>query len=121
MSADHTVRSFDQELKQLDKAILELGGLTAQQVADSIRSIIARDTKFSANIMESDSNVDDGALEIDSHTVRLLALRQPAAMDLRNIIAALRISIDLERIADYAFNVAERTLYLTRNPPSKPV
>ena len=121
MSADHTVRSFDQELKQLEKTILELGGLTAQQVADSIRSITARDTKFSARIMESDNAVDERALDVDNHTVRLLALRQPVAQDLRNILAALRISIDLERIADYAFNVAERTLHLTRNPPSKPV
>ena len=58
MSADHTVRSFDQELRQLEKGILELGELTAQQFAASLQSITARDTKFSAKIMESDSTVD---------------------------------------------------------------
>jgi phosphate transport system protein len=121
MSADHTVKSFDQELRQLEKGIVELGELTAQQFAASLESITARDTKFSARIMENDSAVDERALEVDNHIVRLLALRQPVALDLRNILAALRISIDLERIADYAFNVAERTLYLTRNPPSNPV
>ena len=121
MTVEHTVRSFEQELEQLEKAIIEMGELTLTQFADSMRSITAGNTKFSATIMEKDSNVDERAHDVDSLTVRLLALRQPVALDLRNIMAALRISIDLERIADYACNVAERTLYLPPSPPSKPV
>lgn len=121
MAAEHTVRSFEQELEQLEKAILDMGEVTLTQFADAMRSITAGNTRFSAGIMEKDSNVDERAHDVDSRTVRLLALRQPVALDLRNIMAALRISIDLERIADYACNVAERTLYLPSNPPPRPV
>jgi phosphate transport system protein len=121
MAADHTVRSFDRELEQLKMAILELGELTLTQFTDSMRSFTAGDITLSARIMEKDNDVDECARALDNRTVRLLALRQPVAQDLRSIIAALRISIDLERIADYAFNVAERTLHLPPNPPSKPV
>jgi len=121
MSADHTVRSFDEELKRLDHAILDMGELTKQQLADAMRSMVTRDTKLGAKVLEGDARVDERALEVENLTVRLIALRQPMAIDLRNIIAALRISIDLERIADYAFNVAERILYLTQIPPVRPV
>lgn len=121
MTAEHTVRSFEQELEQLEKAILEMGELTQTQFADAMRAITAGNTRFSTGIMERDSMVDERAHDIDNRTVRLLALRQPVALDLRNIMAALRISIDLERIADYACNVAERTLYLPPNSPSKPL
>lgn len=121
MAAEHTVRSFERELEQLEKAVLEMGKVTLTQFSDAMRSITAGNTRFSAGIMERDSLVDERARGIDSLTVRLLALRQPVALDLRSIMAALRIAIDLERIADYACNVAERTLYLPPDPPSQPV
>lgn len=121
MAAEHAVRSFERELEQLEKAVLEMGKVTLTQFSDAMRSITAGNTRFSAGIMERDSLVDERARGIDSLTVRLLALRQPVALDLRSIMAALRIAIDLERIADYACNVAERTLYLPPDPPSQPV
>ncbi len=121
MAAEHAVRSFERELEQLEKAVLEMGKVTLTQFSDAMRSITAGNTRFSAGIMERDSLVDERARGIDSLTVRLLALRQPVALDLRSIMAALRIAIDLERIADYACNVVERTLYLPPDPPSQPV
>jgi len=121
MAAEHTVRSFERELEQLEKAVLEMGKVTLTQFSDAMRSITAGNTRFSAGIMERDRLVDERVRGIDSLTVRLLALRQPVALDLRSIMAALRIAIDLERIADYACNVAERTLYLPPDPPPQPV
>ncbi len=121
MAAEHTVRSFERELDQLEKAVLEMGKVTLTQFSDAMRSITAGNTRFSAGIMERDRLVDERVRGIDSLTVRLLALRQPVALDLRSIMAALRIAIDLERIADYACNVAERTLDLPPDPPSQPV
>ena len=102
MAAEHTVRSFEQEMEQLEQAILDMGEVTLTQFSDAMRSITAGNTRFSAGIMERDSLVDERARGIDSLTVRLLALRQPVALDLRSIMAALRIAIDREHIADYA-------------------
>jgi len=121
LSADHTSGSLDEELKPLENTILQMGNLSKRQFADAMRALVTRDTKLGAKVLESNALVEERALEVDGYAVRLLALRQPMAIDLRNIIAALRISIDLERIANYAFNVAERSLYLTQVPPPRPM
>jgi phosphate transport system protein len=80
-----------------------------------------RDSELAARVVEGDAQVDQLEHEVDGLVVRLLALRQPMARDLREILAALRIASDLERICDYAANVAKRSIVLNQSPPVKPV
>ncbi len=115
-SSDHIVKSYDEELSQLDNMIAEMGGLAEAQLADAVQALVRRDIDFAASVVEGDRRIDAMETEIDLFTVRLLALRQPLADDLRVVIAALKISANLERIGDYAKNVAKRTGVLVQNP-----
>jgi len=120
MSSSHIVKSFDEELKRLKSNVARMGGLAEAQIAGAIDAIVKRDTDLAARIVESDQKVDDLEREIDDHVVNMLALRQPMASDLRFIISALRISGAVERIADYATNVAKRTVALSQVAPVRP-
>ncbi len=115
-NSDHIVKSYDEELGQLDNMIAEMGGMAEAQLADAVQALVRRDTEFAASVVEGDRRIDAMETEIDLFTVRLLALRQPLADDLRVVIAALKISANLERIGDYAKNVAKRTGVLGQNP-----
>jgi phosphate transport system protein len=114
--ADHIVKSFDNELNDLNIALAQMGGLVEAQVADAIKALIKRDTELAARVVSQDKRVDAFEDEVDSRSVRLLALRQPMAEDLRIVIVALKVSADLERIGDYAKNVAKRTTALIEHP-----
>jgi phosphate transport system protein len=120
MVSEHIIKSYDDELRRLDNAITEMGGLAETQVAHAIDAMQRRDTAFAQTVIEGDLRVDELELEIEELVVRLLALRQPMARDLRQIIAALKIGSDLERIGDYAANVAKRSLVLGQLPPVRP-
>ncbi|MGI9388108.1 MAG: phosphate signaling complex protein PhoU [Methyloligellaceae bacterium] len=120
MSTDHIVKAYDEELNHLIEIIARMGGLAETQLAGAIRSVVTRDSELAARTVEGDAKVDDLEHEVDTFVVRLLALRQPMASDLRELIAALKISSDLERIADYATNVAKRTIALVQSAPVKP-
>ncbi|MDA1097364.1 MAG: phosphate signaling complex protein PhoU [Proteobacteria bacterium] len=117
METEHIVKSFDEELATLDNMVAEMGGLAEAQLADAIEALLRRDVELAGRIVERDQRID--AIENDLHTftIRLLALRQPMADDLRIIVAALKISSSLERIGDYAKNVAKRTFVLAKGPP----
>ena len=112
----HIVSSYDEELEHLNKTIMQMGGIAESQLDQAIESILKRNSAMAQEVVETDYKVDDLEHEVAAFTVRLLALRQPMAVDLRNIVAALKISSDLERIADYASNVAKRSIALSQFP-----
>ena len=116
MSDDHIVKSFGEELERIDLLIVEMGGLVETQLALAIHALIRRDTELANQVRDSDARIDDLEREVNERIVRMLALRQPMAGDLRVAIAALKISNDLERIGDYAKNVAKRSLVLVQSP-----
>ncbi len=91
-----------------------MGGIVETQVADAAEAIMQRDTEMAARVVEADPRVDAIEREVEQFVIRLLALRQPMAGDLRNIVAALKITTDLERIGDYAANVAKRSIVLSQ-------
>jgi phosphate transport system protein len=121
MPADHIVKSYDEELARLNNMIVEMGGLAENQLSSAIDAVSKRDSALAAQVVESDAQVDNLERELDNLAIRLLALRQPMARDLREIFAALKIGSDLERICDYAANVAKRSIALAQTPPIQPV
>jgi phosphate transport system protein len=108
MTTEHTVKSFDEELKRLSDLVAQMGGLAEAQLQAAIESLVSRDAEQAARVVQNDSRIDQ--LE-----------RQPMAVDLREIVAAIKISSDIERIGDYAANVAKRAIALTQSPPMRPV
>ena len=112
MPSEHIVKSYEQDLKRLRDLITEMGGMVERQVALACASILTRDRAAALAAMEGDRKVDAHEREIEQFVIRLLALRQPVAGDLRHIVAALKTTGDLERIGDYAANVAKRSLVL---------
>ncbi|MCY4396836.1 MAG: phosphate signaling complex protein PhoU [Rhodospirillaceae bacterium] len=120
MASEHIVSSFDQELNELKNKVSEMGGLAEAQLVNALEAMQRRDTELASRTIEADARVDEMEREIDAFVVQLLALRQPMASDLREIIVALKISSDLERIADYATNVAKRTMSLAQSPQVRP-
>jgi phosphate transport system protein len=111
---EHLVKSYDQELKRLVNLITEMGGIVESQVANAAIAILQRDAEIATLVVETDPKVDAIEHEVEQFVIRLLALRQPVAADLRNIVAALKITGDLERIGDYAANVAKRSIVLSQ-------
>ena len=111
---EHLVKSYDQELKRLGNLITEMGGIVESQVALAAAAIMDRDAETATRVIEGDPQVDALEHEVEQFVIRLLALRQPMAGDLRNIVAALKITGDLERIGDYAANLAKRSIVLSQ-------
>jgi phosphate transport system protein len=109
---EHLVKSYEQELKRLSGMLTEMGGMVENQVALAAEAIVTRDGDAAARVVEEDPKVDAVEREVEQFVIRLLALRQPMAGDLRQIVAALKITGDLERIGDYAANVAKRSIVL---------
>ena len=118
---EHTVKRYDEELNQMTDTILRMGGMVEQQLAKAITALIKRDPELAATVIADDQPIDQLEHEIDQLVMRLLALRQPMAADLRLITASLKISSDLERIGDYAANVAKRASALSQVEPMRPV
>src|SRR6516225_1134689 len=121
MASEHIIKSYDEELRRLNNTITRMGGLAESQVAASIDAVVKRDSDLAASVVETDAEVDQLEHDVSLLVVRLLALRQPMARDLREILAALKIASDLERICDYAANVAKRSIALNQTPPVRPV
>ena len=116
MSNDHIVSSFDTDLSRLDNMIAEMGGLAESQLARSIEALCKRDLEAVERIIPADKKIDALEEEIYEFTVKLLALRQPVADDLRIIISAIKVSSVIERIGDYAKNISKRTIVLKEGP-----
>jgi phosphate transport system protein len=113
---DHIVKSYDEEQRRLLDEILRMGGMAASQLEAALDVVERRDDKAAARIVANDEAIDAIEHEID-HGVMKLALRGPLARDLRTILAALKVAADLERIGDYAANVAKRSIALNLAPP----
>jgi phosphate transport system protein len=112
--AEHIVKSFEVELNRLRALLTEMGGLVESEVALACEAMLSRDDAAAAAAVESDPKVDALEHDVEQFVIRLLALRQPMAQDLRLIVASLKITGDLERIGDYAANVAKRSLVLNQ-------
>jgi len=117
----HIDRHYDEELQELRHLVLEMGGFVEKQVDDAMRALIDRDVEFARLIIERDKTVNRMDVQIDDICLRLLALHQPAARDLRLITTALKITTDLERAGDMAENIAERAIELCKEPQLKPL
>ncbi len=118
--SDHIVKSFDDQLEKLDEIIVRMGGLAEAQLASAVQALSKRDTELAMRVIKSDDAIDELENQLDVIAVNLLALRQPMANDLRRVVSALRIGSDIERIGDYAKNVAKRVQVLCRTPPVQP-
>jgi len=117
MTDEHIVRSFDDEIKTLNSQIGRMGGYAEAILADSIQALVRRDADLAMRAVDADRRVDGIDAEIESEVVRLLALRQPMANDLRTIVSALKIAQSLERIADHSKNAAKRALIINQTRP----
>ena len=116
----HTDRHYDAELKELHLKILEMGGCVEKQIAAAMTALVQRDDTQARATIERDHTVNRMDVEVDDLCLRLLALHQPAAKDLRLITTALKITTDLERIGDMAVNMCERALELNQESQLKP-
>ena len=114
------MRHFDEELSALKQKLLLMGGLVESQISGSLRALIERDSGLAQQIIENDHRVNALDVEIDEDCLRLLALHQPTAGDLRFITTAMKISTELERMSDLAENIAERAIELNEEPQLKP-
>jgi len=119
-SKEHIIKSYDDELTRLTGEIVRMGELAVSQLEAAIDVIDRRDERAAQHVVNNDDAIDLLEQEISHDVVRLLALRAPIAGDLRNVFAALRIAADIERIGDYAANVAKRSIPLSMVAPVAP-
>ena len=119
-SKEHIIKSYDGELTRLTGEIVRMGELSVSQLEAAIDVIERRDERAAQRVVGNDDAIDQLEQEISHDVVRLLALRAPMAGDLRNVFAALRIAADIERIGDYAANVAKRSIPLSMVAPVAP-
>lgn len=117
----HIVKSFDEELAHLSDLISRMGGLAEIQLEQSIEALQRRDSSLAETAIENDRKIDVLHAEVDEMAIRLLALRQPMASDLRHIVTGLKIAPIVERIGDYAKNVSKRAIAINQMPPVKPL
>jgi phosphate transport system protein len=117
---EHIIKSYDDELTRLTGEIVKMGELAVSQLEAAIDVIERRDERAAQRVVINDDAIDTMEQEISHDVVRLLALRSPMAGDLRNVFAALRIAADIERIGDYAANVAKRSIPLSMVAPVAP-
>ncbi|MES1989353.1 MAG: phosphate signaling complex protein PhoU [Pseudomonadota bacterium] len=109
---DHTVKSFQEELDAIAASIAQMGGLTEAQLAGAIEAVSRRDSELANMAVNQDRRIDTLEREIEARAVRVIALRQPMASDLREAISAIKIAADLERIGDLSKNIAKRALVI---------
>jgi phosphate transport system protein len=114
-------RPFEEELKALKEKLLEMAARAEEQIALAVRSLKDREEKLACQVLDREEALNRLDIEIDEMGLRLLALRQPMAADLRFVTSAMKIGSDLERIGDLAVNIAERTLDLLKSPQLKPL
>ncbi|HVI32391.1 phosphate signaling complex protein PhoU [Phenylobacterium sp.] len=118
---EHIVKSFEDELNTLTAECARMGGLAEAQVADSIQAVVKRDQGLASSLVERDEQLDQLQQDIERKAIRLIALRQPMANDLRRTVAAMKIAGELERTGDLAKNIAKRTLVIVESEPMTPL
>jgi phosphate transport system protein len=117
----HTVKAFDDDLDALRATISEMGGLAEAAISESMRALVQRDTDAAGKVIETDHRIDALESEVERAAVQLIALRAPMADDLRDVIAALKIASVIERIGDYAKNIAKRVHVIDESPTIEPL
>jgi phosphate transport system protein len=118
-STERAQRHFEHELEQLKSRLLQMGGLAEEQVRLAIQALVDRDSSLVHHVYTSDAPINALHIEIDERCFTLLALHQPMAVDLRAIVAAVKINTDLERVGDLAYNIAEAAERYATHPPVK--
>ena len=116
-TSSHTDKAFESDLRLVREKLLAMGAKVEEQIAKSMRSLTDRDSELGEQVKEADVEINRLEVDIDELCRKILALRQPAASDLRLITTALKIVTDLERIGDLAVNIAERAMDLNQAPP----
>lgn len=117
--SNHIVKAYDEELSQLKTMLAQMGGLVEQQLDDAIDSLTRRDTALADRVIQNDERVDVLEHQIEEKAILTIAKRQPVARDLREIMVAIRVASDLERIGDLAKNTAKRTHAMSDQLPRK--
>jgi len=118
---ERAIRHFQEELELLQQRLLAMGGLAEERVRESVQSLSLRELDLVEHVLAGDEPINDLHVEIDARCFKLLALHQPMAVDLRAIVAAVKINTDLERVGDLAVNIAEATKRYLQHPPVKPL
>ncbi len=111
------VTTFEDDLQQVERLLVEMGGLVERQIFDATAALHARDIEWANQIVEGDHVIDALENDVDEKVIRLIALRHPRGGDLRFTIGALKVANSLERLGDYAKNMAKRTLVISQSPP----
>ena len=119
--SEHILRSFDEDLGQLTAEVARMGGLAEAQIADALDCVLRRDVRLAEKVTAGDKQLDELDAEIERKAIRVIALRQPMADDLRHAVAAMKISSNLERIVDLAKNIAKRSLVLAGSQAATPL
>lgn len=114
-------RHFDRDIDELKQLLLRMGAVVEDAIGLAIRALLERDTEVAESVIGADRMIDQMELDVDQHTIELIAKMQPAAVDLRFVATAMKITPELERIADLAVDVCERAMELNREPPLKPL
>jgi len=109
---DHTAKAFDADLQEITRKVAEMGGLAERQIADATRALVERDTDLAEHVIGTDPAIDAMQHEIEEKAILTIARRQPMAVDLREIIGAMRVCNDLERIGDHAKHIGKRVVAL---------
>ena len=115
-----TQRHFDEELADLKTKLLRMAAQTEDQIDQALTALVTRDSALAREVIERDNQINALDVEIDEESIRLLALHQPAARDLRLVTTAMKIATELERISDLSENVSERVIELNEEPQLKP-
>ena len=120
MERTHTSSHYETELREVKNGLIYLGALTEQAIQKAMKSLLERNSEFARTVIKDDKEIDKLDNELEDRCVRILALRQPTAIDLRFITTAIKINGHLERIGDMAVNIAEKAIMLNEEPQLKP-
>ncbi len=118
---EHIVKSFEDELNSLTAECARMGGLTEAQVADAVTAVVKRNQDLAASVVGRDDKLDEAERDIERRAIKMIALRQPMANDLRRTMAAMKVANNLERCGDLAKNIAKRTLVIVESEPLTPI
>ena len=109
---DHTTKAFDTDLQEIMRKVAEMGGLAEKQIADAVQALLERDAELAERVIATDPTIDTMQQDIEEKAILTIARRQPMAVDLREIVGAMRVCNDLERIGDHAKHIGKRVVAL---------
>jgi len=118
MTNNHIVQAYADELKEIENMVAQMGGMVEVQISNAVEALITSDADLAEKTRKADKKIDALELEIDAAVIRVLALRQPKAQDLRGVVAVLKIAANLERVGDYAKNIAKRSMIIGQVLPA---